>query len=184
MFIKGVRVINMLTRKRIFITISVIVVVIALMGWDVYENKELQKQEAIAKVEFEKVHTISDIFDTDNSNEKLTSLEILLIDSEQLIHVMETKESILPTKINVTDETQQKRIIDAINNLQVQKTRDFFGTLETDYTIIVKSNEDYSLNVSEEKKQIEFLGLNDEFFYPFKILKGDDEFFDALNEIQ
>ncbi len=30
-------------RKRIFITISVLAVVIGLMGWDVYENKELKK---------------------------------------------------------------------------------------------------------------------------------------------
>lgn len=172
-------------KKRTMLKIvGVFVIVISLMVWDVYENKELKKQEAIAKAEFEKVHTVSDIFDTANSNEKLTSLEILLIDSEQLIQVMKTGKSILPPKINVTDEKQQKRIMDAINNLQVQKTRDFFGTLETDYTIIIKSNEEYSLNVSEEKKQIEFLGSNDEFLYQYKILKGDDEFFDALNDIQ
>lgn len=175
-------------RKRIFITISIIAVVIALMGWDVYEKKELKKQEAIAKAEFEKVYTVSEIFDTADLNEKLNSLEILLIDSEQLIQEMKTGESILPPKINVTDEKQQKRIIDAINNLQVQKTRDFFGPLETDYTIIINSNEEYVLNIFEEKKQIEFLVddsiRNDEFHYQYKILKGDDEFFDALDDIQ
>lgn len=144
----------------------------------------IEKQEAIAKAEFEKVYTVSEIFDTADLNEKLNSLEILLIDSEQLIQEMKTGESILSPKINVTDEKQQKRIIDAINNLQVQKTRDFFGPLETDYTIIINSNEEYVLNIFEEKKQIVFLGLNDEFLYPYKILKGDDEFFDALNEIQ
>ncbi|KOS66308.1 hypothetical protein AEA09_18925 [Lysinibacillus contaminans] len=172
-------------KKRTMLKIvGVFAIIISFMVWDVYENKELKKQEAIAKAEFEKVHTVSDIFDIADSNEKLTSLEILLIASEQLIHVMKTKESILPPKINVTDEKQQKRIIDAINNLQVQKTRDFFGTLETDYTIIINSNEEYILNVSEEKKQIEFVGSNDEFFYQYKILKGDDEFFDALIQQQ
>lgn len=176
-------------KKRTMLTIvGVFTIIIGLMIWDVYENKELKKQEAIAKAEFEKVHTVSDIFDTAYSNEKLTSLEILLIESEQLIDVMKTKESILPPKINITDEKQQKRIMDAINNLQVQKTRDFFGTLETDYTIFI--NKEYVLNVSEDKKQIEFVGLvddskgNDEFLYQYKILKGNDEFFDALNEIQ
>lgn len=175
-------------KKRTMLKIvGVFTIIISLMVWDVYENKELKKQEAIAKAEFEKVHTISDIFDTADSNEKLTSLEILLIESEQLIHVMKTEESILPPKINVTDEKQKKRIMDAINNLQVQKTRDFFGTLETDYTIII--NKEYVLNVSEEKKQIEFVGSvddskrNDEFLYQYKVLKGDDEFFDALNDI-
>ncbi|WP_255250315.1 hypothetical protein [Lysinibacillus fusiformis] len=42
-------------RKRIFITISVLTVAIGLMTWDVYENNESKKQEAIAKAEFEKV---------------------------------------------------------------------------------------------------------------------------------
>ena len=58
------------------------------------------------------------------------------------------------------------------------------GILETDYTIIIKSNEEYVLNVSEDKKQIEFVGSNDEFLYQYKILKGDDEFFEALKDIQ
>lgn len=151
------------------------------MVWDVYENKELKIQEAIAKAEFEKVRTVSDIFDTADLNEKLTSLDILLIESEQLTHVMKTGESILPPKINVTDE---KRIMDTLKNLQVQKTHDFLGILETDYTIIIKSNEEYVLNVSEDKKQIEFVGSNDEFLYQYKILKGDDEFFEALKDIQ
>lgn len=178
-------------KKRTMLKIvGVFAIIISFMVWDVYENKELKKQEAIAKAEFEKIQTVSDILDNANINEKLTSLDILLIDSEQLIHVMKTGESILPPKINVTDEKQQKRIMDAINNLQVQKTHDFFGTLETDYTILINSNEEYGLNVSEEKKQIEFVGSvddskrNDEFLYQYKILKGDDEFFDALNDIQ
>lgn len=41
-------------RKRLFITISVLAVVIGLMVWDVYENKVLKKQEAIAKAQFKK----------------------------------------------------------------------------------------------------------------------------------
>ena len=96
------------------------------MVWDVYENKELKIQEAIAKAEFEKVRTVSDIFDTADLNEKLTSLDILLIESEQLTHVMKTGESILPPKINVTDE---KRIMDTLKNLQVKKHTIFWGFL-------------------------------------------------------
>lgn len=59
-------------RKRLFITISVLAVVIGLMVWDVYENKVLKKQEAIAKAQFEKIYTVTDIFEGANFHEKPT----------------------------------------------------------------------------------------------------------------
>ncbi|MEA0566029.1 MULTISPECIES: hypothetical protein [Lysinibacillus] len=168
-------------RKRVFITISVLAVVIGLMGWDVYENKELKKQEAIAKAEFEKVYTVADIFDDANLNEKPTSLNIRIIESEPLN----------PDRVNVTDEKQQKQIMDAINNLQVQKTLDATPYKDIDYAIDIESNKGYGLHVSEKKKQIAFLDLDndstkveDKFLYEYTILSGDDEFFDALKGIQ
>lgn len=168
-------------RKRLFITISVLAVVIGLMVWDVYENKELKKQEAIAKAEFEKIYTVADIFEDANLNEKPTSLNIRIIESEPLN----------PDRINVTVEKQQKQIMDAINNLQVQKTLGATPYEDIDYAIDIESTKGYGLHVSEKKKQIAFLDLDndstkteDKFLYEYTILNGDDEFFDALKDIQ
>ncbi|WP_431812121.1 hypothetical protein [Lysinibacillus sp. FW12] len=168
-------------RKRLFITISVLAVVIGLMVWDVYENKELKKHEAIAKAEFEKIYTVADIFDDANLNEKPTSLNIRIIESEPLN----------PDRVNVTDEKQQKQIMDAINNLQVQKTLDATPYKDIDYAIDIESNKGYGLHVSEKKKQIAFLDLDNDstktenkFLYEYKILKGANEFFNALKDIQ
>lgn len=165
-------------RKRILITISVLTVAIGLMTWDVYENKESKKQEAIAKAEFEKVYTVADIFDDANFNEKPNSLNIRIIESEPLN----------PNKVNVTDEEQQQRIIDAINNLQVQKTFGATPYEDVDYAINIKSNKEYGFHVSEKKKQIAFLDYStkteEKLLYEYTILKGDDEFFDALKDIK
>lgn len=168
-------------RKRLFITISVLAVVIGLMVWDVYENKELKKHEAIAKAEFEKIYTVADIFEDANLNEKPTSLNILIIESEPLN----------PERVNVTNEKQQKQIMDAINNLQVQKTLGATPYEDMDYSINIESNKGYGLHVSEKKKQIAFLDLDNDstktenkFLYEYKILKGANEFFNALKDIQ
>ncbi|WP_445477482.1 hypothetical protein ACULLL_13235 [Lysinibacillus irui] len=168
-------------RKRLFITISVLAVVIGLMVWDDYENNELKKQETIAKAEFEKIYTVANIFEDANLNEKPTSLNIRIIESEPLN----------PDRVNVTDEKQQKQIMDAINNLQVQKTLGATPYEDIDYAINIESTKGYGLHVSEKKKQIAFLDLDndstkteDKFLYEYTILKGDDEFFDDLKDIQ
>lgn len=168
-------------RKRLFITISVLAVVIGLMVWDDYENNELKKQETIAKAEFEKIYTVADIFEDANLKEKPTSLNIRIIESEPLN----------PDRVNVTDEKQQKQIMDAINKLQVQKTLGATPYEDIDYAINIESTKGYGLHVSEKKKQIAFLDLDndstkteDKLLYEYTILKGDDEFFDALKDIQ
>ncbi len=169
-------------RKRLFITISVLAVVIGLMVWDVYENKELKKQEAIAKAEFEKIYTVADIFEDANLNEKPTSLNISVIESTPL-------ES--HPRINVEDEEQQKAIMDAINKLQVQKTTDFTPFEDVDYIINIKLNKEYGFNVFEKNKEIIFIDLDndstkvdDKLLYHYRIVNGDDEFFDTLKDIQ
>ncbi|KOP78131.1 hypothetical protein AMS59_13590 [Lysinibacillus sp. FJAT-14745] len=163
-------------KRNIFITV-VLITSIALMGLDVYENK---KQEAIAKTESERIYTVSDILKDADFNEKPT-LNIRAVVSTLLEpHPI----------INVENEEQQKRIMDAINNLQLKKTNDATPLKDVDYLINIKLNKEYALHVFEKKKQIQLLDLNndsteidDEYLYYYTILNGD-EFFDALKDIQ
>lgn len=81
--------------------------------------------------------------------------------------------------------------MDAINNLQVQKTPGATPYEDIDYAIDIESTKGYGLHVSEKKKQIAFLDLDndstkteDKFLYEYTIVNGDDEFFDALKNIQ
>lgn len=61
------------------------------------------------------------------------------------------------------------------------------------WIILLTSNQikSYGLHVSEKKKQIAFLDLDNDstktenkFLYEYKILKGANEFFNALKDIQ
>ena len=81
--------------------------------------------------------------------------------------------------------------MNAINNLQVQKTKDLTPFEDVDYVINIKLNKEYGLPVFEKKKQIAIVDLDNDstkadekFLYYYTILKGDDEFFDALKDIQ
>lgn len=177
--------------KRTLLAIGTIAIIISFMAWDIHENKESKKQEAMAKAEFEKVYTVADIIGDAYFNEKPTALDVRVINSEQLLRIMETGQSEELAEINVTDEIKQKRIMDAIKNLHVQKTRDVTSIIDTDYAIDIKSIEEYTLQVSEQKKQIRLIAFDDHatneddaFLYEHTILKGADEFFDALNDIQ
>ncbi|MFJ5565703.1 hypothetical protein [Lysinibacillus xylanilyticus] len=167
-------------RKRNIIITVVLIASIALMGLDVHENK---KQEAFAKAEsdrFNKIYTVSDILKDADFNEKLT----LNISS-----IVSTLDEPYP-RLNVENEEQQKQIIDAINNLQLKRTKDATPFVDVDYIINIKLNKEYALNVFEKKKQIRFLDLSnesteveDEYLDYYTILNGD-EFFDILKGIQ
>ncbi|WP_255250314.1 hypothetical protein [Lysinibacillus fusiformis] len=82
--------------------------------------------------------------------------------------------------------------MDAINNLQIQKTLGATAYEDIDYAIDIESNKGYGLHVSEKKKQVAFLvdldndstKVEEKFLYEYTILKGDDEFFEALKGIQ
>ena len=70
--------------------------------------------------------------------------------------------------------------MNAINNLQVQKTKDLTPFEDVDYVINIKLNKEYGLHVFEKKKQIAFVDLDndstkadDKFLYHYTILKGD-----------
>lgn len=166
-------------KRTILIAVCTITLIVGFMIWDIYENKQKQEQEALAKAEFEKVYTASDIFGEEG---KLTSLNIEVIESTPLNS---------NPKINVQDEKQQKRMMNAINNLQVQKTLNRMPFQDVDYVITIQLDKEYVMNVFEKEKQIAFLDINNNsgkvdegFHYQYKILKGSDEFFDTLKNIQ
>jgi len=163
-------------KRNIFITV-VLVACVSLMGLDVYENK---KQEAIAKAESERIYTVSDILKDADFNERPT-LDFRAILSKPLEH---------HPVINIENEEQQKRIISAINNLQLKQRKDDIppSLNDVDYFINIKLNKEYALHIYEKKKQIYFINLSDapkvddEYLYSYTILNGD-EFFDALKDI-
>lgn len=166
-------------RKRIFITISILAVAIGLMAWDMYENKEFKKQEAIAKAESEKIYTVADILkDADFNQTPTLNIGTVVTTFQE------------PFPIIIENEEQQKQIMDAIKNLQLKQTKEVTALENTDYLIDLTLNKKYTLYVFEKENQIR-LSDNDistdsakEYLYYYTILNGGDEFFDALKSIQ
>lgn len=163
-------------KRNIFIAV-VLVACVCLMGLDVYENK---KHEAIAKAESERIYTVSDILKDADFNEKPT-VDIRAILSKPLEQ---------HPVINIENEEQQKRIISAINNLQLKQRKDDvpLSLNEVDYFINIELNKEYALHIYEKQKQIHFINLSDapkvddEYLYSYTILNGD-EFFDTIKDI-
>lgn len=67
---------NSMRKRSIFIVIFVVIVSLALMGLDVYENKK----EATLKAEAEKIYTVSDIMKDADFNADKMKLGIGIID--------------------------------------------------------------------------------------------------------
>jgi hypothetical protein len=155
-------------RKRtIFIVIGVVLICIALMGLDVYENK---KREAALKAEAEKIYTVSDIFkDADFSTEKI-KLGIGIINGN-----IEDYETIF-----IEDEEQRKQIVHNLHNLQLQKSNSIYMLSDADYWVKIKSHKDYYIYIFKDEKEICFSG-DTRYFN----MINSDEFFDIIeNAIQ
>ncbi|MGE7844127.1 hypothetical protein ACQKNX_25585 [Lysinibacillus sp. NPDC093712] len=164
-------------RKRtIFIVISVVLVSIALMGLDIYENKT---REAALKAEAEKVYTVSDIMKDANFGDENATLYIGA--------VVATLQEPFPT-IKIENVDQKKRIINEINKLQLKQIKGFTSLEKTAYLIDITLNKEYTLYVFENEKQIRFLDYDDstgsvkEYLYYYTILNGED-FFEALKDV-
>lgn len=152
-------------RKRtILIVIFVVLVSIALMGLDIYENKT---REAALKAEAEKVYTVSDIFkDADFSTEKV-KLGIGIINGN-----IEDYETVF-----IEDEEQLKQIAHLVQNLHLQISNNIYMLSDADYWVKIKSNKDYYIYIFKDEKEICF---SSDTRY-FKILNSD-EFFNTLEQ--
>ncbi|MFJ5764517.1 hypothetical protein ACIP9C_04090 [Lysinibacillus sp. NPDC093210] len=164
-------------RKRtIFIVIGVVLICIALMGLDVYENK---KREAALKAEAEKIYTVSDIMKDANFGDENATLHIGA--------VVVTLQEPFPT-IKIENVDQKKRIINELNKLQLKQIKGFTSLEKTAYLIDIALNKEYTLYVFENEKQIRFLDYDDstgsakEYLYYYTILNGED-FFEALKDL-
>ncbi|WP_155593832.1 hypothetical protein [Lysinibacillus cavernae] len=144
-------------RKRIFITISVLAVVIGLMAWDVYENN---KQEALAIAKAQKIHTVSDILKNPDFNVQITTLDI--------------------NNVAVENEVQQKRIIHALANLKLQESKNFYPW-EQATRVDIKADKEYSMYVFEKEKNIFF--MTGEHSISYDIVNGEN-LFEALKDNQ
>ncbi|MEK5333730.1 hypothetical protein [Lysinibacillus sp. FSL W8-0992] len=152
-------------RKRsIFIVIFVVIVSLALMGLDVYENK---KREATLKAEAEKIYTVSDIMKDADFNADKMKLGIGIIDGN-----IEDYETIF-----IEEEEQRKKIVHNFQNLQLQISNNIYMLSDADYWFKIKSNKDYYIYIFKDKKEICF---SSDTRY-FKILNSD-EFFNTLEQ--
>ncbi len=165
-------------KRKIFITVAVLITTIFLMGLDVYENKEREAIAKAEKAESERIHTISDILKDADFNKKPTlSIRTVITTLLEPVHTT-----------NVENEKQQKRIMSAINNLQLKQSKDVNFLKDVDYFISMELNKEYAIHVYEKKKQIDFINLSDapkvddKYLPSYTILNGD-EFFDALKDI-
>lgn len=151
-------------RKRIFMTMSVLVVAISLMAWDVYENNQ---REALAKAEAEKIYSLSDITkDVDFSVEK-EGIRIDMFDGN-----IEDFETTI-----VKDEELQKQINNEMKNLQFQKSDNVYMASEADYRVELTANERFSLLVHKQENEIYFPQGEAQFY---RVINSD-KFFDALD---
>lgn len=153
---------NSMRKRTIFILMGVVIISIVLMGLDVYENK---KREAALKAEAEKIYTVSDIMkDADFSTDNM-KLGIGIINGN-----IEDYETIF-----IEDAEQLKQIVHHLHNLQLQISTNIYMLSDADYWLKVKSNEDYSMYIFKDEKEICFNSDT----RCFKIINSD-EFFNSI----